>query len=71
VAIKFNFQEGQKMDKNEKKVLEAMKKAAKPVRPGDVAKTTGVESKEVSKIINKLKKDGKVISPKRCYYEPA
>ena len=59
------------MDKNEKKVFEAMKKAGKPVRPGDVAKSTGVESKEVSKIINKLKKDGKVISPKRCYYEPA
>lgn len=59
------------MEKSEKKVLDAMKKAGKPVRPGDVAKTTGVESKEVSKIINKLKKDGKVISPKRCYYEPA
>ena len=59
------------MEKNEKDVLNAMKKAGKPVRPGDVAKTTGVESKEVSKIINKLKKDGKVISPKRCYYEPA
>jgi Mn-dependent DtxR family transcriptional regulator len=62
---------GQEMEKNEKEVLNAMKKAGKPVRPGDVAKTTGVESKEVSKIINKLKKDGKVISPKRCYYEPA
>jgi Mn-dependent DtxR family transcriptional regulator len=59
------------MEKNEKKVLDAMKKVGKPVRPGDVAKTTGVDSKEVSKIINKLKKDGKVISPKRCYYEPA
>ncbi|MGD8229243.1 MAG: helix-turn-helix domain-containing protein [Desulfobacteraceae bacterium] len=59
------------MEKNEKRVLDAMKKAAKPVRPGDVAKTTGVDSKEVSKIINKLKKDGHVISPKRCYYEPA
>jgi Mn-dependent DtxR family transcriptional regulator len=59
------------MEKNEKQVLDAMKKAGKPVRPGDVAKTTGVESKEVSKIINKLKKDGKVISPKRCYYQPA
>ncbi|NNG06726.1 MAG: transcriptional regulator [Desulfobacteraceae bacterium] len=59
------------MEKNEKEVLNAMKKAGKPVRPGDVAKTTGVESKEVSKIINKLKKEGKVISPKRCYYEPA
>ncbi|UCB48585.1 MAG: transcriptional regulator [Deltaproteobacteria bacterium] len=59
------------MEKNEKKVLDAMKKVGKPVRPGDVAKTTGVDSKEVSKIINKLKKDGKVISPKRCYYELA
>jgi len=59
------------MEKNEKKVFDAMKKSGKSMRPGDIAKMTGVESKEVSKIINKLKKDGKVISPKRCYYEPA
>ena len=50
------------------KVLEAMKKAGKPVRPGDIAKMLGVESKEVSKAIKELKKEGKVISPKRCYY---
>ncbi len=49
-------------------VLEAMKKAEKPVRPGDIAKMTGIESKEVSKIIKELKKEGLVISPKRCYY---
>lgn len=55
----------------ENKVLEAMKDAGKPVRPGDVAKTLGVESKEVSKVIKTLKESGKVISPKRCYYEPA
>ncbi len=53
------------------KVLTAMKDAGKPVRPGDVAKTLGVESKDVSKAIKSLKEDGKVISPKRCYYEPA
>ena len=52
----------------EKKVLSAMRKAGKPVRPGDLAKTMGVESKEVSKVIQTLKKQGKVISPKRCYY---
>ena len=56
------------MEKNEKKVLDAMKKAGKPMRPGDVAKKIGVESKEVSKVISELKKKGKVISPKRCYY---
>lgn len=52
----------------EEKVLEAMRAADKPVRPGDLAKTLGMDSKEVSKAITKLKKDGKVISPKRCYY---
>jgi Mn-dependent DtxR family transcriptional regulator len=52
----------------QKKVLNAIKKAGKPVRPGDVAKMLGIESKDVSKVISDLKKEGKVISPKRCYY---
>jgi len=55
------------MDKKEM-VLDAFKKAGKPLRPGDVAKITGLESKEVSKIIKKLKEEGKLIVPKRCYY---
>ena len=54
----------------EKKVLNAIKKAGNPVRPGEVAKMIGEESKEVSKIISSLKKQGKVMSPKRCYYAP-
>jgi hypothetical protein len=59
------------MDKMAKRVLDAMKKAGKPLRPevskiistlkGDVAKLIGVESK----------KEGTVISPKRCYYAPS
>ncbi|MFX0067770.1 MAG: transcriptional regulator [Promethearchaeota archaeon] len=55
---------------NKQKVLEAMINAGRPVRPGDVAKITGLDNKEVSKIIGELKKDGKVFSPKRCYYSP-
>ena len=49
-------------------MLDAMKRAGKPVRPGDVAKLTGLDSKEVSKIIRSLKEKGKVFSPKRCFY---
>ena len=49
-------------------VLKAMKEIGKPVKPGDVAKKLGIESKAVSKAINELKKAGKVNSPKRCYY---
>jgi Mn-dependent DtxR family transcriptional regulator len=56
------------MVSSEQKILKAMKSAGKPVRPGDIAKETGIESKEVSKTIADLKKKGKVYSPKRCYY---
>ena len=55
----------------EKKVLDAMKKAGKPVRPGEVAEMINEESKTVSKAISTLKKQGKVTSPKRCYYAPS
>ena len=50
-------------------VIEAMKKAGKPLRPGDIAKIAGLDKDKVSKIIKELKKEGKVHSPKRCYYE--
>jgi Mn-dependent DtxR family transcriptional regulator len=62
---------GIKMEEIEKGVLEAMKKAGKPVRPGDVAKSMDMDSKEISKVIDSLKKKGMVVSPKRCYYAPA
>ncbi|MEA1985674.1 MAG: transcriptional regulator [Euryarchaeota archaeon] len=59
------------MTENEQKVLAAMKEAGKPVRPGDIATKTGIDSKEVSKIIKALKQKEEVYSPKRCYYAPA
>jgi Mn-dependent DtxR family transcriptional regulator len=52
-------------------VLEAMKKAGRPVKPGDIATMMGMDSKEVSVIINSLKKRGEVSSPKRCFYAPS
>ena len=58
------------MSETKATVLEAMKAAGKPVRPGDVAKLTGIDSKEVSKAIKELKNEGKVFSPKRCFYSP-
>ncbi len=52
----------------EKDILNAMKTADKPVRPGDLARALNVDSKEISKTIKYLKEQGKVISPERCYY---
>ena len=58
------------MSENAEAVLQAMIDAGKPVRPGEVAKAMGIESKEVSKAIKVLKKEEKIHSPKRCYYAP-
>jgi hypothetical protein len=58
------------MDAKEKTVLDAMKKEGKPMRPGDIAIKAEMDKAEVSKIIDNLKKEGKLISPKRCFYEP-
>ena len=58
------------MDSKEKSVLDAMIKEGKPMRPGDIAKKAELDKDEVSKIIDKLKKEGKVLSPKRCFFAP-
>ncbi len=56
------------MSDNNAVVLEAIKKAGKPVKAGDIAEATGIPKDEVAKIIAKLKKEGKVESPKACFY---
>ncbi|MCK9240748.1 transcriptional regulator [Desulfocurvus sp.] len=52
-------------------VFKVLEEAGKPLRPGDIAKALGADSKDVSKAIDGLKKAGKVSSPKRCFYAPA
>jgi len=56
------------MDKKQS-IIKAFEKKGKPMRPGDVAKETGIDSKEVSKLIKELKTEGIIYSPKRCYYD--
>lgn len=55
---------------DEETILQAMKKADKPLRPSDIADLTGLDKDVVSKAMKSLKKEGKVDSPKRCYYAP-
>ncbi|HHT36051.1 MAG: MarR family transcriptional regulator [Candidatus Wallacebacter cryptica] len=50
-------------------VLEFFEKAEEPVRTGQVVEATGLDKKEVDKAMNKLKKEEKIVSPKRCYWE--
>jgi biotin operon repressor len=52
------------------KVLEAIKQAGELVNAGKVAELTGIDRKEVDKAMNKLKADGAIESPKRCFWQP-
>lgn len=50
-------------------VLDVFKKSGEALRPGDVAEATGLEKKELDKAIKALKEEGKIYSPKRCFYQ--
>lgn len=52
-------------------VLEAMKQAGKPVSAGEVEKMLSADRKLVDKAFAELKKEGKIISPVRCKWQPA
>jgi hypothetical protein len=58
------------MADNEALVLKALKKAGQPVRPGDLAEATGLAKEDLAKVLDALKKKGKIHSPKRCFYAP-
>lgn len=50
-------------------ILEFFNKADKPISSGQIATATGIDKKEVDKVMAKLKKEVKIVSPKVCYWE--
>lgn len=56
------------MEINEQ-VMAAMKKAGKELKASEIAELTGLDKKDVDKAIKKLTTEGKVHSPKRCYFD--
>lgn len=53
------------------KVLQAMREAGVPLAAGKVAELTGLDRKVVDKAFAALKKEGAIVSPVRCKWEPA
>ena len=49
-------------------VLKTLKDAKKPLKSGEIAEITKIDKKEVDKAIKKLKTEGKIESPKVCFY---
>ncbi|MCR5489006.1 MAG: helix-turn-helix domain-containing protein [Saccharofermentans sp.] len=54
-----------------KAILDAMKKAGEPLNAGKIAELTGLDRKAVDKAMADMKKDGSIVSPVRCKWEPA
>jgi hypothetical protein len=58
------------MDVKEK-VLEVMRAECQPLNAGKIAELGGLDRKSVDKAMAQLKKEEKIVSPKRCYWTPA
>ena len=52
-------------------VLKAMREFGAPVNAGKIAEITGLDRKDVDKVLAELKKEGAIVSPVRCKWEPA
>lgn len=48
-----------------------MREIGAPVNAGKIAEITGLDRKVVDKAFDALKKEGAIVSPVRCKWEPA
>lgn len=52
----------------EGKIIEALENAENPLKVSEIVEITGLDKKDIDKAIKEMKKEEKIISPKRCYY---
>lgn len=56
---------------SKEKVLNALIKAGKPLKSGEIVEITGLNKKEVDIAMKHLKNEKAIVSPIRCYWEPS
>lgn len=49
-------------------IIQALKDAGEPLNAGKVAELTGLDRKVVDKVMNQLKAEEVIVSPKRCFW---
>ena len=50
-------------------VIKTLETNEKPMRPGEIAEKSGLDKGDVDKAIKQLKKEERIYSPKRCFYD--
>lgn len=56
------------MDKNEI-ILKTLIDSETALKAGEIAELSGIDKKEVDKVLKTLKAEDKIEVPKRCYYQ--
>jgi len=51
-------------------VFDTLKSAGKPMKAAEIADASGLDKKEVDKAMKQLKTEGRIESPKVCYWQP-
>ena len=52
-----------------RKILDTIITAGKPLKAGEIAELSGIEKKEVDKLVKQLKVENEIFCPKRCLYD--
>ena len=52
-------------------VLRILREAGEPLNAGKISELAGLDRKVVDKAMAELKKEGAIVSPVRCKWEPA
>ena len=52
-------------------VFKTLQTSEKPLKAGEIAEATSLDRKEVDKAMKTLKKEGRIVSPKVCFWTAA
>jgi DNA-binding IscR family transcriptional regulator len=54
---------------NSERIIKAMKMAGKPLKAAEIADLSGLDKKEVDKVMKQLKAKDLIFSPKVCFWQ--
>lgn len=49
-------------------VFKTLSESEEPMKAGEIAEATQLDKKEVDKVMKVLKEEGRIVSPKRCFW---
>lgn len=52
-------------------VIKTLESSAEPMKAGEISEAANLEKKEVDKAMKVLKAEGRIVSPKYCYWTTA